>query len=92
MTDDAELGFWDVQDRAELKTLMAEANALGLDALDIALRATEAYPADQRDGFARALVDRGILSEGDAARRSLRNAIRRARQNAASEVGSAAPR
>jgi hypothetical protein len=90
MTNDAELAFWEVQDRAELKTLMAEARALGLDALDIALRATEAYPQIKQMGFNRALIDRGIFSEGDAARRALRNAIRRAETERTIEVNSAA--
>jgi len=91
MTNDAELAFWEVQDRAELKTLMAEARALGLDALDIALRATEAYPQIKQMGFNRALIDRGV-SEGDAARRALRNAIRRAETERTIEVNSAATR
>jgi hypothetical protein len=77
MGNNAEVEFWEVQDLEELKSLMAEADAFGLDALDIVVEAAAAYPRIKRAGFNRALVDAGVLSERDAARRALRNAIRR---------------
>jgi hypothetical protein len=73
-----ELEFWDLQRREELKTLIDEANSLGLDAIDIISKAPELYRFLKRD-FNRNLIDGEIRSELDCRIAVLKTAILKAK-------------